>query len=83
MPKKGKPIFTNNFLLPFSVNTTTKKTGTFVWVRNVKSGNKMATLTTVNFNQLITNPRDIFECMLLHSFTYSAKLFNYMISDFV
>lgn len=73
-------ILTNNFLLlPISI----QKTGTFVWVQNVKSGNKMAILTTVNFNQLITNQRDIFECKLLHSFTYSAKPFNYTISDFV
>lgn len=39
----------------------------------------MASLTTVNLNQLITDQRDIFECILLHSFTYSAEPFNYMI----
>lgn len=43
----------------------------------------MASLTTVNFNQLITDQRDIFECTLLHSFTYSAEPFNYGIADFI
>jgi hypothetical protein len=43
----------------------------------------MASLTTVNFNQLITDQRDIFECTLLHSFPYSAELFNYTIADFI
>lgn len=39
----------------------------------------MTSLTTVNLNQLITDQRDIFECILLHSFTYSAEPFNYTI----
>lgn len=39
----------------------------------------MASLTTVNLNQLITDQRDTFECILLHSFTYSAEPFNYTI----
>lgn len=39
----------------------------------------MASLTTVNLNQLITDQRGIFECILLHSFTYSAEPFNYTI----